>query len=71
MMSLFDVEYNLKVYGDNIAKESKEEGRQEGIKAMIEMCKEFNVSISDTIKRISAKFGLSEEAENKVKEVWK
>ena len=30
MMSLFDVEYNLKVYGDNIAKESKEEGREEG-----------------------------------------
>ena len=30
MMSLFDVGYNLKVYADNIAKESKEKGRLEG-----------------------------------------
>ena len=75
MMSLFDVGYNLKVYGDNIAKEAEEkgklEGRLEGIKSMAKMCKEFNVSISDTIKRISSEFGLSEtEAEEKVKKIW-
>jgi len=72
MMSLFDVEYNLKVYGDNIAKESKEEGRLEGgIVSMVEMCKEFGVSYIDTIKRISSKFALSEiEAEEKIRKVW-
>ena len=71
MMSLFDVGYNLKVYGDNIAKEAKEEGRLEGIISMIEICKEFNMSYSDTIKKISSKFRLSEvEAEEKVKENW-
>ncbi len=79
MMSLFDVEYNLKVYAKNIAEESKEEGRQEGIQkgrqegivSMIEMCKEFGISYADTIKRISSKFGLSEEeAEDKVNKLW-
>ena len=75
MMSLFDVEYNLKVYAKNIADESKEEGRLEGrlegIISMVKMCKEFNVSFSDTINRISSEFGLSEiEAEEKVKKVW-
>ena len=75
MMSLFDVEYNHKVYAKNIADESKEEGRLEGrlegIISMVKMCKEFNVSFSDTINRISSEFGLSEiEAEEKVKKVW-
>ncbi len=76
MMSLFDVGYNLKVYGDNIAKEAKEEGRLEGkleggIISMVKICKEFNISISDTINRISSEFGLSQtEAEEKVKKAW-
>lgn len=71
-MSLFDVEYNLKVYGENIAKEAKEEGRKQGgIISMVKMCKEFNVSFSDTINRVSVEFGLTEEeAETKVKEIW-
>ena len=68
MMSLFDVEYNLKIYGDNIAKEAKEEGR---IISTIEMCKEFGISFSDTVNKISSKFNLKEEeAENKVKAIW-
>ena len=52
--------------------EGKEEGRLEGgIISMVEMCKEFGISFSDTIKKISSRFGLSEEeAENKVKEIW-
>jgi len=73
MMSLFDVEYNLKVYAKNIAEESKKEGRVEGgIISMVKMCKEFGISFSDTIKRISTEFNLTEkEAESKVKEIWK
>ena len=56
----------------NITKESKEEGRLEGeIVSIVKICKEFNVSILDTIKRISSEFGLSEiEAEEKVKKIW-
>ncbi len=80
MMSLFDVEYNLKVYGENIAKEAEEKGRLEGklegkleggILSMVKICKEFDVSILDTIKKISSEFGLSQtEAEEKVKKIW-
>ncbi len=72
MMSLFDVEYNLKVYAKNIAAEAKEQGKLEGeIISMVKMCKEFNVSFSDTINRVSDEFGLTEEeAETKVKEIW-
>ena len=76
MMSLFDVEYNLKVYGDNIAKESKEEGRLEGrleggIMSMVKAYKKFGSSFSDTVKDISKEFNLKEEeAENKVKAIW-
>ena len=61
----------LRFYGDNIAKEAEEKGRLEGIISMIEMCKEFNMWYSDTIKRISSKFKVSKsEAEEKVKEIW-
>ena len=74
MISLFDVEYNLKVYGDNIAKESKEERRLEGIieggiMSTVKMCKKIGVSFSDTVKDISKEFNLKEEAENKVKAI--
>jgi len=77
MMSLFDVEYNLKVYAKNIAEESEEKGKLEGIregeiKSTIEMCQEFGISYSDTIKKVSLKFELSEsKAECKIKEYWK
>ena len=76
MMSLFDVEYNLKVYGENIAKEAKEEGIQQGIQqgriiSIVKMCKKFGTSFSDTVKEVSSEFKLTqEEAESKVKEIW-
>jgi phosphoheptose isomerase len=42
------------------------------INATIRMCKEFNVSVADTVKKIIDEFGLTEnEAERKVKEYWK
>ncbi len=76
MMSLFDVEYNLKVYAKNIAEESEEKGRQEGrqeggIISMVKSYKKFGASFSDTVKEVSAEFKLTEEeAETKVKEIW-
>ena len=55
----------------DIKEEGRLEGRLEGIIPVIEMCKEFKVSYSDTIKRVSLKFKLTEEeAETKVKEIW-
>ena len=55
----------------DIKEEGRLEGRLEGIISIIEMCKEFKVSYSDTIKRVSSKFKLTEEeAETKVKEIW-
>ena len=51
--------------------EGKLEGRLEGIISMVKICKEFNVSISDTIRRVSSEFKLTqEESEAKVKEIW-
>jgi hypothetical protein len=72
MMSLFDVEYNHKVYAKNIAEESEEKGRQEGgIISMVKSYKKFGASFSDTVKEVSAEFKLAqEEAETKVKEIW-
>lgn len=50
----------------------KEEGKIEGkIEAIVEMCKDFKISYSDTIKKVSSKLKLTEEeAETKVKEIW-
>ena len=72
MMSLFDKEEIFDTFMYNVAKESEEKGVQKGkIISMVKMCKEFGVSISDTIKRISSEFSLEEsEAEIKVKEIW-
>jgi len=72
MMSLFDKEEIFDTFMYNVAKESEEKGIQKGgIIAMVKMCKEFGVSVSDTIKRISSEFSLEEsEAEIKVKEIW-
>ncbi len=67
-MSLFDKEEIFDTFIYNVAKESEKKG---GIISTVKICKEFGVSISDTIKRISSEFGLKEsEAEIKVKEIW-
>ena len=68
MMALFDKEYVLSTYINDVAKEGREEG---SILTTIKMCKEFGVSLADAIKRISNEFNLSEgEAEAKVKACW-
>ncbi len=55
----------------DIKEEGRLEGRLEGIISMVKICKEFNVSISDTIRRVSSEFKLTqEESEAKVKEIW-
>lgn len=49
-----------------------EEGKLEGIKALIEMCEEFHISREETLERIRDKFSLSEEkAEKYMENYWK
>ena len=64
MMSLFDVEYNLKVYAKNIADEAKEQGKLEGkfegkLEGKLEIAKSL-LDILD-IETISQKTGLTVE----------
>lgn len=50
----------------------RKQGLEQGIISIVKLCKEFGISFSDTVKRISSEFGLSEtEAETKVNEFWK
>ena len=54
-----------------LIEEGKLEGKLEGIKALIEMCEEFNISKEETLGRIKNKFSLSEEeAENYMEDYW-
>jgi len=49
----------------------RQEGRQEGISLIVKMCKEFGISLEDTIKRVFENFDLpQEEAEKEVKKRW-
>jgi len=49
----------------------REEGREEGIAAMVSALKELGVTISKTVETIAEKFQFSkEEAEEKVKLYW-
>jgi hypothetical protein len=71
MMTLFDTEYTFKTYVDSEKREAEEKGRLAGMKATIKVCKDYGVSVSETVKRIVNDFGLSEaDAETKVKECW-
>ena len=56
----------------NISDGVYERGIEKGvIVGAIKMCKELEVSLIDTIKKISLKFGLSEqEAEEEVRKYW-
>ena len=41
--------------------EGREEGKEIGIKAIIEMCREFEISKEETIHKIMEKFSVSKE----------
>lgn len=53
--------------------EGKREGKLEGeMKGTVETCREFNISLQDTVRRIADKFSLSlQRAEEEVKKYWK
>ena len=53
-------------------KKGREEGREEGIKSSVELCQEFGLSISDAVKKLISKFGLTEsESLAKANQYWK
>ena len=60
MFILFDQDYNTKLYGDKCK-----------IICAVEMCKDFGLSIKDTVNKIAEKFEFSKErAERYVNEFW-
>lgn len=78
---ILENEYNIKMTKSierevlgmcNISDGVYERGIEKGvIVGAIKMCKELEISLIDTIKRISSKFGLSEqEAEEEVRKYW-
>jgi hypothetical protein len=72
MMSLFDTEHIFNTYVESEKREAKAQGEVKGeIKATIKMCKEFGISVVDTIKRLMSNFGLTEnDAKSRVMEYW-
>ena len=65
MMTLFDEEHIVEIYAENKAREAS-------VRSAVEVYQEIGLSISEVIKRIAAKFQLTDEdAEEKVRECWK
>ncbi|MBO5166762.1 MAG: Rpn family recombination-promoting nuclease/putative transposase [Lachnospiraceae bacterium] len=55
----------------SIMKYALEQGRQEGIRAFVEACKELGVPRKDTLHKVEEKFEIShEQAENYMKEIY-
>ncbi len=69
MITLFSQEYAVDAY----AKESREEGREEGkLQATIEMCQEIGHSYEETVARVMRKYGLQRDAAEKyMNDYWK
>ena len=56
---------------EELVDKGRQEGRQEGILANIRICKNFNISKSDTIKNLAKEFSMSEEkAMEYVEKYW-
>lgn len=57
---------------EEVREEVRGEVREEGIKVLIESCKEFGIAVDDVKRKIQEKFSLSvEDAEKIVKKYWK
>ena len=53
-------------------KEGRAEGREEGIRSSVELCQEFGLSVTDAVKKLISKFGLTEsESLAKATQYWK
>ena len=61
-------------YSDEISRirTAENQGKQQGIRALIETCRDFGASREETLSKVAEKFSLSSaDAEKHMREFWK
>ena len=72
MVTLFDQEKIAEIHDYNVAKAARQEGREEGIRAMISTLRSMSVEQKQIAQKLVEQFGLlPQAAEEKVKQYWK
>ena len=72
MVTLFDQEKIAEIHDYNVAKAARQEGREEGIRAMVSTLRSMSVEQKQIAQKLVEQFGLSPQAaEEKVKQYWK
>ena len=72
MVTLFDQEKIAEIHGYNVAKAARQEGREEGIRAMVSTLRNMSVEQKQIAQKLVEQFGLlPQAAEEKVKQYWK
>ena len=72
MVTLFDQEKIAEIHGYNVAKAARQEGREEGIRAMVSTLRNMSVEQKLIAQKLVEQFGLlPQAAEEKVKQYWK
>lgn len=72
MVTLFDQEKIAEIHDYNVAKAARQEGREEGIRAMVSTLRSMSVEQKQIAQKLVEQFGLlPQAAEEKVKQYWK
>ena len=72
MVTLFDQEKIAEIHDYNVAKAARQEGREEGIRAMVSTLRNMSVEQKQIAQKLVEQFGLlPQAAEEKVKQYWK
>ena len=72
MVTLFDQEKIAEIHDYNVAKAARQEGREEGIRAMVSTLRSMSVAQKQIAQKLVEQFGLlPQTAEEKVKQYWK
>ena len=72
MVTLFDQEKIAEIHDYNVAKAARQEGREEGIRAMVSTLRSMSVEQKQIAQKLVEQFGLLHQAaEEKVKQYWK
>ena len=72
MVTLFDQEKIADIHDYNVAKAARQEGREEGIRAMVSTLRSMSVEQKQIAQKLVEQFGLlPQAAEEKVKQYWK
>ena len=71
-ITLFDQEKIAEIHDYNVAKAARQEGREEGIRAMVSTLRSMSVAQKQIAQKLVEQFGLlPQAAEEKVKQYWK